>query len=57
MDKEDIPSKEKWEEREEIQLDWKDYVAFFLALLQTAFLPFILFIIVLLVFVFVIMII
>jgi len=35
-------------DKKEIPLDWKDYVALTLAYLQTAFLPFILFIIVIL---------
>ncbi len=41
-------------EREEIHLDWKDYVALTLAYLQTAFLPLLLFIVAILILVFVI---
>lgn len=41
-------------DKEEIPLDWKDYVAFTLAFLQTVLLPFILFIAAVLILVFLI---
>jgi cell division septal protein FtsQ len=37
------------EEREEVHLDWKDYIAFAIALLQTVLLPYVLFIVALLI--------
>ena len=57
MEREDIPAKSRVIEgrEEEIHLDWKDYIAFYLAFLQTVFLPFILFIVALLVFVLILM--